>query len=68
MKANDRVQVGDSLANIGRQIGLSIGDFKILDRISDKTPAQPLTLDSVIIFDTNVVSEAMRLEPNAHVV
>lgn len=41
VKPNERVRVGDTLADIGRQVGLSNDDFKIFDRISDKTPAQP---------------------------
>ena len=45
VKPNNRVHVGDRLADIGRQIGLSNEDFKIFDRVSDKTPAQPLTFE-----------------------
>lgn len=45
VKPNDRVKVGDTLADIGRQVGFSNDDFKIFDRISDKTLAQPLKFD-----------------------
>ena len=45
VQPNDRVKVGDALADIGRQVGFSNDDFKIFDRISDKTPAKPLTFD-----------------------
>lgn len=45
VKPNDRVKVGDTLADIGRQVGFSNDDFKILDRISDKTLAQPLKFE-----------------------
>lgn len=45
VKPNDRLHVGNGLADIGRQIGLSSEDFEIFDRISDKTPAQPLDSD-----------------------
>ena len=43
VKPNDRIKVGDALADIGRQVGFSNDDFTIFDRVSDKTPAQPLT-------------------------
>lgn len=45
VQPNDRVKVGDALADIGRQVGFSNDDFKIFDRISDKTLAKPLTFD-----------------------
>ena len=45
VQPNDRVKVSDALADIGRQVGFSNDDFKIFDRISDKTLAKPLTFD-----------------------
>lgn len=36
-----RVRVGDALAALGSRIGLVPEDFEILDRVRDKTPAEP---------------------------
>lgn len=40
-----RVQVGEALAAIGRRIGLSDEDVAALERMRDRTPAQPLSFD-----------------------
>ena len=42
VKPESRVRVGDALAALGRQIGLSNEDFEIFDQVKDKTPAEPL--------------------------
>jgi Plasmid stability protein len=45
VKPEERVRVGDALAGIGRRIGLTNDDFKVFDRLRDKTPAQPIKFD-----------------------
>ena len=42
VKPESRVRVGDALAALGRQIGLTNEDFEIFDQVKDKTPAEPL--------------------------
>jgi len=37
--------MGDSLAALGRQIGLTKQDFEIFDRVKDKTSAEPLKFE-----------------------
>lgn len=41
VKPEARVQLGEALAALGRQIGLTNQDFEVFDRVSDKTPAEP---------------------------
>ena len=45
VKPDSRVRVGDALAALGRQIGLSNEDFEIFDQAKDKTPAEPLRFE-----------------------
>jgi plasmid stability protein len=45
VKPEVRVRVGDALAALGRTIGLANEDFEIFDRMSDKTPAEPLKFE-----------------------
>ena len=45
VKPESRVRVGDALAALGRQIGLSNEDFEIFDQAKDKTPAEPLRFE-----------------------
>ena len=45
VKPESRVRVGDALAALGRQIGLSNKDFEIFDQAKDKTPAEPLRFE-----------------------
>ena len=42
VKPESRVRMGEALAALGRQIGLTNEDFAVFDRVSDKTPAKPL--------------------------
>jgi hypothetical protein len=37
--------VGDSLAAIGRKLGLTNEDFAVFESVRDKTPAKPLSFD-----------------------
>lgn len=45
VKPSSRVRVGDALAAIGRNLGLSNEDFAVLESVRDKTPARPLSFD-----------------------
>ena len=40
-----RVRLGDSLAALGRKIGLTNEDFEVLQQVRDKTPAEPLRFE-----------------------
>lgn len=40
-----RVRVGDALAAIGRTIGLGNNDVAVLEKVRDKTPANPVSVD-----------------------
>ena len=37
--------MGEALAALGRKIGLTGEDFEVFDRVSDKTPAEPLRFE-----------------------
>ena len=41
VKPESRVRVGDALAAIGRRVGLMDEDFAILEKVRDRTPAEP---------------------------
>ena len=45
VKPETRVRLGDALAALGRKIGLTNEDFEALDRVRDKTPAEPLRFE-----------------------
>ncbi|QDQ25530.1 plasmid stabilization protein [Chitinimonas arctica] len=45
VKPEERVRMGDALAALGRQNGLSNEDFEIFDRVKDRTPAEPLRFE-----------------------
>lgn len=42
VKPEERVRMGDALAALGREIGLTNKDFDVFDRVKDKTPAEPV--------------------------
>lgn len=42
VKPETRVRMGEALAALGREIGLTSEDIEILGQIADKTPAEPL--------------------------
>lgn len=42
VKPEARVRMGDALAALSRDIGLTNEDFEILDRVRDQTPAVPM--------------------------
>jgi plasmid stability protein len=41
VKPEARVRLGDALAALGREVGLTNEDFEVLARVSDQTPATP---------------------------
>ncbi|SFV11216.1 FitA-like ribbon-helix-helix domain-containing protein [Pseudoduganella namucuonensis] len=45
VKPEARVRMGDALAALGRQVGLTNADFEGLEQTGDKTPAEPLRLE-----------------------
>lgn len=45
VKPETRVRLGDALAELSRRIGLTNEDFEIFDKVSDKTPAEPLRFE-----------------------
>jgi len=44
VKPEKRVRMGDALAAIGREIGLSNEDFAVFDSVRDQAPAEPRVL------------------------
>ena len=45
VKPESRVLLGDALAAMSRQIGLSNEDFEVFNQVRDNTPAQPLSFE-----------------------
>lgn len=45
VRPENRVRVGDALAALGRKIGLKNEDFKVFNKVRDKTPAEPLKFE-----------------------
>lgn len=45
VRPQERVRVGEALAAIGRNIGLTLEDVAVLEGVRDKTPAIPVDLD-----------------------
>lgn len=45
VKPETRVRMGEALAALGREIGLSNEDFEVLSQVRDKTPAEPLRFE-----------------------
>ena len=45
VKPESRVRVGEALAALGRQIGLTNEDFEIFEQVKDTTPAEPLRFE-----------------------
>lgn len=42
VKPETRVRLGDALAALSRDIGLTNDDFEVFDQVSDRAPAMPL--------------------------
>ncbi|MFA9215632.1 MAG: plasmid stabilization protein [Sphingomonadaceae bacterium] len=45
VKPETRVRLGDALAALGREIGLTNEDVKVFADVRDKTPAEPMGLE-----------------------
>jgi plasmid stability protein len=45
VKPEKRVRVGDALAALGREIGLTNDDFAVFDEARNKTPAEPMRFE-----------------------
>jgi len=45
VKPETRVRLGDTLAALGRKIGLTNEDFEIFNQVQDKMPAEPLRFE-----------------------
>lgn len=45
VKPETRVRLGDALAALGREIGLTNEDFEVFSAVRDKTPAEPMGLE-----------------------
>ena len=45
VKPEQRVRLGDALAALGREVGLTDEDFAVLDQVRDKTPAESMRLE-----------------------
>jgi plasmid stability protein len=41
VKPDTRVRLGDALAALGREVGLTDEDFAVFEQVRDKTPAEP---------------------------
>jgi plasmid stability protein len=45
VKPETRVRLGEALAALGREIGLTNEDFEVFNQERDKTPAEPLRFE-----------------------
>jgi antitoxin FitA len=45
VKPESRLRMGEALASLGREIGLSNEDLETFEQVRDKTPAEPLSLE-----------------------
>jgi plasmid stability protein len=45
VKTEQRIRLGDALAQIGQKAGLTNEDFEVLERARDKVPAAPMRLE-----------------------
>ncbi|MDN5869416.1 MAG: plasmid stabilization protein [Nitrococcus sp.] len=45
VKPEQRIRMGDALASLGRKIGLTDEDFAVLEKVRDKTPAEPMKFE-----------------------
>ena len=41
VKPVERVRLGDALAGLGRELGLTAEDFEVLEGLRERTPAKP---------------------------
>ena len=45
VKPEQRVRLGDALAALGREVGLTDEDFAVLDQVREKTSAEPMRFE-----------------------
>lgn len=45
VKSEKRLRMGDALAELGRRVGLTNGDFAGMDQVRDKGPAEPMRFE-----------------------
>jgi antitoxin FitA len=45
VKPEQRIRMGDALAELGRRVGLTNEDFAAFDQIRDKAPAEPMRFE-----------------------
>ena len=45
VKPEKRVRLGDALAALGREIGLTNDDLEVFGQVRDKTPAEPVRFE-----------------------
>lgn len=45
VKPEKRLLLGDALASLGREIGLSNDDFQVFEQVRDTKPAQPMRFE-----------------------
>jgi len=45
VKPESRILMGDALAALGRNVGLTNQDFEVFNQVRDKTAAEPLSLE-----------------------
>ena len=45
VKPETRVRMGDALATLSRQVGLTNEDFEIFQQVRDQTPAEPMRFE-----------------------
>ncbi|MQW67228.1 plasmid stabilization protein [Sinorhizobium meliloti] len=45
VKPEQRVRMGDALAELGWRLGLTNDDFAVFDEVRDKAPAQPVRFE-----------------------
>lgn len=45
VKPPQRLRLGDALAELGKNVGLTNEDFAVLDQVRDTTPAEPMRFE-----------------------
>lgn len=45
VKPDQRLRLGDALAELGKKVGLTNEDFAVLDQVRDATPAEPMRFE-----------------------
>lgn len=45
VKPDQRLRLGDALAELGKEVGLTNEDFAVLDQVRDTTPAEPMRFE-----------------------